>query len=87
MIKKAIAATLLVVGVLAGLYLTSVGIVLQHVTRSSYEFDQQSGAWSYLWWGVSAVGLALIAVSTWGGIRYLRRSRQNPDTTTLTVLP
>ncbi|MEN4420655.1 hypothetical protein [Mycobacteroides chelonae] len=72
MIKKAIAAILMVIGVLAGIYLASVGIVLQHVTQSSYEFDQQSGAWSYLWWGVSALGLALIVVCIWGGIRFLR---------------
>lgn len=80
MVKKVITAILLVVGVLAGLYLTGLGIMLQYLTRFSYEFDQQSGAWSYLWWGVSALGVVLIAVSLWGGMRYLRRSRQ-PSTT------
>ncbi|WP_078307328.1 hypothetical protein [Mycobacterium sp. 96-892] len=73
MVKKIITAMLLVAGVLAGLYLASVGIVLQRVTQFSYVFDQQSGAWSYLWWLVSALGIALIVACIWGGIRFFRR--------------
>lgn len=68
---------LLFLGVAAGVYLTGIGILLQAWDESMSRFDQQPTASSYLWWAVSAFGLALITVCVWGGIRSLRRRRTN----------
>lgn len=73
MVKKVITATLLLIGVVFGLYLTALGIVLQSYGESMLRFDHHPTTSSYLWWGVSAVGIALIAGCIWGGIRLFRR--------------
>lgn len=66
-------------GVTAGIYLTGIGIVLQGWDEAMRRFEQQPTAPSYLWWGLSAVGLALIAACVWGGIRTLRRRHSDAD--------
>ncbi|SKP57862.1 Uncharacterised protein [Mycobacteroides abscessus subsp. abscessus] len=72
-VKKVITATLLLVGVLFGLYLTGMGIVLQRYGQSLLKFAHHPTTSSYLWWGVSALGIALIVACVWGGIRFFRR--------------
>ncbi|CPR72559.1 Uncharacterised protein [Mycobacteroides abscessus] len=79
MIRKAITTVLLLVGVLAGIYLTGIGILLQAWDESMSRFDQQPTTSSYLWWGVSALGLALITVCIRVGIRSLRKRPTGAD--------
>lgn len=79
MIKKVLRAVLLLVGVTAGIYLTGVGIVLRGWGEAMHRFEQQPTTSSYLWWGVSAVGLALIAACVWGGFRSFRRRSKGAD--------
>jgi hypothetical protein len=78
-IRKILTAIVLLVGALAGIYLTGLGIMLQAWDEAMLRFDQRSTASSYLWWGVSAFGLALIAACVWGGIRPQHRRRSDAD--------
>ncbi|MBA0046295.1 hypothetical protein [Mycobacteroides sp. LB1] len=73
MVKKIITATLLLIGLLVGVYLTGLGIVLQGYGESMLRFDHHPTTSSYLWWGVSALGIALVAGCVWGAIRFFRR--------------
>lgn len=73
MVKKIGVATLLLIGVLAGAYLTAIGILVQRWDAAMLRFGQYPTASSYLWWLVSALGIALIVVCIRGGIRFFRR--------------
>lgn len=73
MIRKILTAVMLFIGVAAGMYLTCFGIPLQHWDESMLRFDQQPTTSSYLWWGVSAFGLVLVAVRVRVGIRSFRQ--------------
>lgn len=79
MIKKILTTTMLLVGVAAGIYLTGIGILLQAWDESMLRFDQQPTTSSYLWWGVSAFGLALIVACARVGIRSLRGRSKGAD--------
>lgn len=63
-------------GLAAGVYLTGIGIMLQHLDESMSRFDDLPTTSSYLWWVVSALGLALIAACIRGTVRALRRRRR-----------
>lgn len=73
--RSILTAVLLLAGITAGIYLTCLGIVLQHLDESMLRFDDLPTTSSYLWWVVSALGLALIAASIRGTIRTLRGRR------------
>ena len=73
MIKKVITAALLLIGLVVGIYLTGIGILLQGYGEAMLRFDHHPTTSSYLWWLVSALGIALIVACIWGGIRFFRR--------------
>lgn len=73
--RSILTAVLLLAGIVAGIYLTCLGIVLQHLDESMSRFDDLPTTSSYLWWVVSALGLALIASCIRGTMRTLRRRR------------
>lgn len=75
--RNAITVVLLFLGVVAGVYLTGAGILLQAWEQSMSRSDQQPTTSSYLRWAGGAFGPALIAVCIWVGIRSLRRRRTN----------
>lgn len=79
LIKKVLRGVVLLAGIAAGIYLTGLGIVLQHLDEAMSRFDHQPTALSYLWWVVSAFGLAAIVACVWGGIRPPRRRRSDAD--------
>lgn len=73
--RSILTAVLLLTGIAVGIYLTCLGIVLQHLDESTSRFDDLPTTSSYLWWVVSALGLTLITACIRGAIRALRRRR------------
>ncbi len=74
--RSILTAVLLLAAIAAGIYLTCLGIVLQHLDESMSRFDNLPTTSSYLWGVVSALGLTLIAACIRGTIRTLRRRRR-----------
>ncbi len=71
--RSILTAVLLLAGITGGVYLTCLGIVLQHLGESMSRFDDLPTTSSYLWWVVSALGLTLMVACIRGAIRTLHR--------------